>query len=1013
MWKRMIRLNLKCSSIRKKMLFPIVVAMILQMGLFFAIIMWGGMVERLNQNAFDMMNERVTSRKDYLQNEMLHRWSGFSDSAQLIRMAIERQLLSTGLESRDIPLNSELTTQILNDSMQELIYILRRNSVSGAFLILSGQDGTQADQPGTMAARPGILVRKTGIDFIAGSNVDLNAIIGPISALKNCNVARAGNWQPVFQFSSEQSASGQADYYYKPLFAGRQFLEKSPSDLGYWSYKAGSEHAVTYSIPVRNRQGEVLAVLGVEVSQDAISQMMPYGEINAGGKGGYILAVNDSGSLWFNRVISSGPVLDRLFGSDVTVACQPEEVYHHSYLIERGSRSNKDVYASVQGMNLYKDDSPFVQERWALLGIMEGGTLLEFSKRMQDIFLFGVISSLILGTAGAWITGTLLSRPIAALVRDVREIKTDRPVKLKRVQVTEIDELSVAIEGLSRRVADSASKLTQIIRLVDIPVAAFEYQREKENVFCTKGFFQMFGKQDPALDEERLPAEQFFQEMHALNDSFDKLNAPDITVFRLKRETGEQFWVKLKVVEESDRVLGVATDITQEVLERRKVERERDYDPMTNLLNRRAFDGKIRRRLQACGQTKMAALMLLDLDNLKYINDTYGHDVGDEYIRCFADAMKRFVPQNCLLSRMSGDEFHVFFFDSNNKKEIYEQIDAFWKGVCSTIFALPDQKRLRVRASAGVAWYPCDANSVELLMKYADFTMYMVKNSQKGEFAEFDKENYMHNSYLLRYKEELNRLIDDELVEYYFQPIVDARTAEIFAYEALMRPTLETIKSPLEILTLARSQFKLYQIERLTWKNALSAFCKLEGVSKSSYLFVNSIANQVLSEMDIAEIERRYAGLLERVVIELTEEEKQGENCTRIKQKVAARWGAQVALDDFGTGYNSDVALLSVRPDFVKIDISIVRNIDTDVNRQKIMQNLVSYSHSRGIRVIAEGVETGAELRTVIENNVDYIQGYYTARPAPTHQKIPGKVQEEIHQIANSIKNTSTIMSAD
>jgi len=1005
----MIRLNLKRSSIRRKMLFPILVAMILQMGLFFAIIMWGGMAERLNQNAFDMMSERVASRRDYLQNEMIHRWSGVSDSAQMIRMAIERQLLITGSASGDIPLNEELSTQILNDSMKELIYILRRNSVSGVFLVLSGQDVAQADEQGQKEEKPGILIRRTGADFVAGSNLDLTAAIGPLLTLEHCGVSRTPNWQPAFQFPSDAVENGQADFYYKPLFAGEQYLGRSPSDLGYWSHMAGTEHAITYSIPVRNRQGEVLAVLGVEVAQDSIRQMMPYNEINAGGKGGYTLAVDDSDSLRFSRVVSSGPVLDSLFGSDAAVACQPGEVYQDSYLMERGGHNYKDVYASVQYMNLYKDDSPFSQERWALLGIMEGRTLLEFSNRMQDILLLGVISSLILGAAGAWITGTLLSRPIAALVRDVREIDTDRPLKLKRVQVTEIDELSAAIEGLSRRVADSASKLTQIIRLVDIPVAAFEYLEKEGKVFCTEGFFRMFGRENAALDEERLPAEQFFREMHALNDSFDKIKAPNITVFRLKRETGEQFWVKLKVVREDDRMLGVATDITQEILERRKIERERDYDPLTNLLNRRTFDERIRHRLQIDGKTKTAALMMLDLDNLKYINDTYGHDAGDEYIKCSAEAMKRFAPPNCLVSRMSGDEFYVFFFGPDSRKEIYEQIVAFWKGVCSTIFALPDQKHLRVRASAGVAWYPFDANSVELLMKYADFTMYMVKNSQKGEFAEFDKENYMHNSYLLRYKEELNRLIDDELIEYYFQPIVDAKTAEVFAYEALMRPTLETIKTPLEILMLARSQFKLYQIERLTWKNALSAFCKLEGISKDSHLFINSIANQVLNEMDFADIEHRYAGLLDRVVIELTEEEKQGENCTRIKQKVAARWGAQVALDDFGTGYNSDVALLSVRPDFVKIDISIVRNIDTDINRQKILQNLVSYSHSRGIRVIAEGVETINELRTVIQNNVDYVQGYYTARPAPICQQIPPAVQEEIRQIAAHPETADTI----
>jgi hypothetical protein len=137
--------------------------------------MWGGMAERLNQNAFDMMNQRVAGRRDYLQNEMLQRWSGFSDSAQVIRMAIERRLLSTGMASGDIPLNPELTSQILNDSMKELIYILRRNSVSGVFLVLNGEEEELLDQPGQTIEQPGILIRKSGADFVAGSNSDLSA----------------------------------------------------------------------------------------------------------------------------------------------------------------------------------------------------------------------------------------------------------------------------------------------------------------------------------------------------------------------------------------------------------------------------------------------------------------------------------------------------------------------------------------------------------------------------------------------------------------------------------------------------------------------------------------------------------------------------------------------------------------------------------------------------------------------------------------------------------------------
>ena len=115
---------------------------------------------------------------------------------------------------------------------------------------------------------------------------------------------------------------------------------------------------------------------------------------------------------------------------------------------------------------------------------------------------------------------------------------------------------------------------------------------------------------------------------------------------------------------------------------------------------------------------------------------------------------------------------------------------------------------------------------------------------------------------------------------------------------------------------------------------------------------------------------------------------------------MARRWYAKIALDDFGTGYNSDVALLSISPDFVKIDISIVRNIDSDVNRQNILQNLISYSKARGIKVIAEGVETHAEMETLVRSGVDYLQGFYVAMPQPISRRIDPQVKKEILEAA-------------
>lgn len=522
-------------------------------------------------------------------------------------------------------------------------------------------------------------------------------------------------------------------------------------------------------------------------------------------------------------------------------------------------------------------------------------------------------------------------------------------------------------------------------------------------MFCTNRLFDMLGLENILEHDGTIGRMEFDSLLNTLDNQIeDQSEDGNTKILHIMRESGDDCWLRLKVVNTDERIMGVVTDITQEILKRRQLERERDYDPLTNLLNRRAFIEELTKRFENPKELGIAAMVMLDLDNLKFINDSYGHDYGDEYIRMAAETLLHYSPEQSLIARMSGDEFYVLFSGYSSREEVQENINRLEEGIRHETFFLPDHSRINLRASAGVAWYPEHATSYEKLLKYADFAMYQVKNTTKGEFGEFNLERYDRDSYLLQNQEEINRLIDQELVIYHFQPIVDTRTGAVFGYEALMRPIMTNFRSPGEVLMLAKTQSKLYGIERLTWKRSLADFEKLTDLDPTVRLFVNSVENQLLNEKDSREIQERFSHLLTRVVIEITEEERSTEAETNNKLKWAADWGCQVALDDFGTGYNSETALLMINPDFVKLDISIVHNVDADVNRRKLLQNLLSYAESRGIGVIAEGVETEAELRTLISMGVDYVQGYYIAKPKAHPEPIPERILEEIKAIRAS-----------
>ena len=251
--------------------------------------------------------------------------------------------------------------------------------------------------------------------------------------------------------------------------------------------------------------------------------------------------------------------------------------------------------------------------------------------------------------------------------------------------------------------------------------------------------------------------------------------------------------------------------------------------------------------------------------------------------------------------------------------------------------------------------------------------------------------------------EEMNRIIGESRVRYAFQSIVSVKTGEIYGYEALMRVQSTIFQSPLELLSIAKTSARLHEIERLTWTKAMADFQVLMDagrVEKNARLFVNSIANHKLEDEVIAELEKTYPPLLNRVVMEILESERADELSTAHKEQTMERWGAQIALDDYGTGYNSEYALLSLHPNIIKIDRSIISGCDKDADRRMIIENLVKLTQTKGILTLAEGVETVEEMKTVIACGVDFLQGYYLARPMFEPEALSPALADAIRQLA-------------
>lgn len=333
---------------------------------------------------------------------------------------------------------------------------------------------------------------------------------------------------------------------------------------------------------------------------------------------------------------------------------------------------------------------------------------------------------------------------------------------------------------------------------------------------------------------------------------------------------------------------------------------------------------------------------------------------------------------------ISGDEFNLLFYGYQSQEEIRALLQNLSLAVSNTALKLPSGRKLPLRLSGGVSWYPENSTDLSTLKKYADFAMYQVKKAEKGYITEFDLELFTKNAKETEMRRLFHKMLNEELFTYYFQPIVSAADGSIYAYEALMRGNLPALTRPDQILQLAHEEECLHEIERLTMflsAKSYATFLSTHQIRGDELLFVNSIASQYMNHDEAVAYVEQYSFLQDRIVIEITEEDSP-DLTALLKKREMPGFSGVFALDDYGSGYSNEKTLLELAPAYIKLDLSIIRDIDSDPDKQQIVENIVSYAHQRGMKIIAEGLETPAELLKVLELDVDLLQGYFLAKPS-------------------------------
>lgn len=444
-------------------------------------------------------------------------------------------------------------------------------------------------------------------------------------------------------------------------------------------------------------------------------------------------------------------------------------------------------------------------------------------------------------------------------------------------------------------------------------------------------------------------------------------------------------------------ILAINTNITQRKDAEREIYSLAFYDSLTGLPNRQLLINRLHQIMLAGSRRENnCAIFFIDLDNFKAINDTQGHDVGDQLLMQVADRLKRCVRESDTVSRIGGDEFVVVLSDfSNHSIDAARQAQSVADNILSAFsepFDLQGYLHLTT-PSIGATLFKDNSITVEELLKRADLAMYEAKAAGRNIIRFYDPEMQAAVSRRVKIEKELRKALERSEFVLHYQPQVDLSTGKVVGVEALIRwqhPELGMVP-PNSFITIAEEVGLIVSMGEWVLRTACAQMKAWHDMGLGQLRVAVNLSARQFSHGSIVEMIRntlQQSGLEAQYLdLELTESlvMTDVESAIGILEELSGL-GIQLSIDDFGTGYSSLAYLKRFPIDVLKIDRSFIKNIPENANEATIALAIISMAHSLGMRVLAEGVETEAQCEFLAKNKCDEIQGFLISKPLSSEE---------------------------
>jgi diguanylate cyclase (GGDEF)-like protein/PAS domain S-box-containing protein len=465
-----------------------------------------------------------------------------------------------------------------------------------------------------------------------------------------------------------------------------------------------------------------------------------------------------------------------------------------------------------------------------------------------------------------------------------------------------------------------------------------------------------------------------------------------------RRKSGEIYpqWQTIRIIRDDQgqlsQYVAVFSDISAIKNSESELKHLAHHDPLTDLPNRLLFTDRTEQAL-AWAQThkRGCALLLIDLDHFKMINDSLGHTIGDQLLKAVAERLQAMFGPGMTLARLGGDEFAVLAENCPQLMQAAALAQRIIDGLKEPF--LIDGHQLFINTSIGISLFPGDALSAEQLLRNADSALFKAKRAGRDGYALYTEELTAHAQQRVETAVELRRALEQQELRVYYQPVHDLRTSRLVGVEALVRweHPQRGLVSPAEFIPIAERTGLIAEIDAWVMQQACQQMCLWQqagvalsfvAVNVSSRLFARrELFQQVAKVLHETGLDPAYLEL------EVTESAVMEDPEVALEQMHRMReLGVRLAIDDFGTGYSSLLRLKRLPVQKLKIDQGFVAGLPWDEDDAAIVRVIIALAQSMGMQVHAEGIEQVEQAGFLLEHGCDLGQGYWFGRPVPAGQ---------------------------